>query len=68
MCAGAAFWTRVGRIVYGASDEKRGFQKWGVQSEDRLIHPKTTVDRGILEEECSMLVKSFFASKRKKRL
>lgn len=68
MCAGAAFWTRVGRIVFGASDEKRGFQKWGNHSKDRLIHPKTTVDRGVLEDECSALITSFFESKRKKRL
>jgi tRNA(adenine34) deaminase len=68
MCAGAAYWTRVGRVVFGASDEKRGFQQWGEHSKDRLLHPKTTVDHGILSEECSALIKSFFESKRKKRL
>jgi len=66
MCAGAAFWTRVGRIVYGASDEKRGFQRWSSHAEHRLVHPKTIVDGGILKEECSSLIQSFFAAKRKK--
>ena len=66
MCAGAAFWTRVGRIVYGASDEKRGFQRWHSHSDQRLLHPKTVVDGGVLQDECSTLIQSFFASKRKK--
>mgnify|MGYP000156098709 CR=1 FL=1 len=66
MCAGAAFWTRIGRIVYGAEDEKRGFQRWGNHSEKRLLHPKTVIDGGVLEAECSELIKSFFARKRKK--
>ncbi len=65
MCAGAAFWTRVGRIVYGASDEKRGFNRWKAHSEQRLVHPKTAVDGGILQDECRRLIQSFFASKRK---
>lgn len=65
MCAGAAFWTRVGRIVYGASDEKRGFNRWKTHSEQRLVHPKTVVDGGILQDECRRLIQSFFASKRK---
>tara|TARA_B110000285_G_scaffold225288_1_gene283294 strand:- start:305 stop:766 length:462 start_codon:yes stop_codon:yes gene_type:complete len=65
MCAGAAFWTRVGRIVYGASDEKRGFNRWKTHSEQRLVHPKTAVDGGILQDECRRLIQSFFASKRK---
>lgn len=66
MCAGAAYWTRVGRIVFGASDEKRGFQKWGSLSKTRIIHPKTVVDSGVLELECSALITSFFSDKRKK--
>ncbi|MDA0303008.1 MAG: nucleoside deaminase [Bacteroidetes bacterium] len=66
MCAGAAFWTRVGRIVYGASDEKRGFQRWHSHSDQRLLHPKTVVDGGVLQDECSTLIQYFFASKRKK--
>ena len=66
MCAGAAFWTRVGRIVYGASDTKRGYTQWDHPIQTNLIHPKTTVDRGVLEEECSELIKSFFSEKRKK--
>lgn len=61
MCAGALFWTQIGRIVYGASDPKRGFSQIGVH----LLHPKTKLSTGILEEECSRLVKTFFEAKRR---
>ena len=60
MCAGAAFWTRISRIVYGAGDEKRGY----TLIEESLLHPKTTVSRGILEDECTTLLKLFFEKKR----
>jgi tRNA(adenine34) deaminase len=60
MCAGASFWTQVGRIVYGASDEKRGYTLTGAN----LLHPQTTVVPGIMEKECSELLKAFFKSKR----
>lgn len=61
MCAGAAFWTRVGRIVYAASDEKRGYSTL----ENTIIHPKTTVIRGVLEEESKQILSAFFEHKRK---
>jgi tRNA(adenine34) deaminase len=67
MCAGAAFWTRVGRIVFGASDEKRGYKNWELHTSKSLVHPKTTVDGGVLQEECKHLIQSFFAAKRKKQ-
>ncbi|RLD57705.1 MAG: nucleoside deaminase [Bacteroidetes bacterium] len=60
MCAGAAFWTQISRIVYGAEDEKRGFSKTG----KNILHPKTKVIKGILQDECSELLKSFFQEKR----
>jgi tRNA(adenine34) deaminase len=56
MCAGAAGWTQIGRIVYGASDSKRGFERIG----RAMLHPKTQVEKGVLEEECSELMKKFF--------
>lgn len=56
MCAGAAGWTQIGRIVYGASDSKRGFERIG----RAMLHPKTQVGKGVLEEECSELMKKFF--------
>ena len=59
MCAGALYWTQIKRIVFGASDEKRGYQTMGTQ-----IHPKTEVTRGIMEEECSSIVTGFFKKKR----
>lgn len=69
MCAGAAFWTRIGRIVFGAHDLKRGYLRLEKQlKHDTVIHPKTEVLGGIMEEECADLIKRFFASKRKPKL
>jgi tRNA(adenine34) deaminase len=68
MCAGAAFWTRIGKVVYGASDEKRGYARLQSQlPDDRLLHPRTTVVSGVLEEECSALLKAFFERRRQQR-
>ena len=60
MCAGAIGWAQISRVVYGASDPKRGFT--GVAP--KALHPKTQVAAGILEEECAALMRDFFQSKR----
>ena len=60
MCAGALYWSQISKIVFGASDENRGFEKMGTQ-----LHPKTNIVRGVLAEEASELMKRFFAGKRK---
>jgi tRNA(adenine34) deaminase len=60
MCAGALYWSQISKIVFGASDEHRGFEKMGTQ-----LHPKTTVVRGVLANEASELMKRFFAERRK---
>ena len=60
MCAGAAYWTRIGRVVYGAKDEKRGYSKL----KGRLLHPKTKVVAGVLEAECAELMTKYFRLKR----
>lgn len=60
MCAGASYWTQIGRIVYGAPEEKRGFISKG----NNLLHPKTILKGGVLERECAALMKRFFADKR----
>ncbi|HAX96174.1 MAG TPA: tRNA-specific adenosine deaminase [Prolixibacteraceae bacterium] len=60
MCAGALGWAQTGRLVFGAYDEKRGYQKYAPGA----LHPKTEVTGGILENECSALMKDFFAQKR----
>ena len=60
MCAGALYWSQISKIVFGASDEHRGFEKMGTQ-----LHPKTTVVRGVLANESADLMKRFFARKRK---
>ena len=61
MCAGAIFWARPARVVFGAPDEKRGFSQHGP-----LLHPKTELVTGILKNECSVLLKEFFRAKRAK--
>jgi tRNA(adenine34) deaminase len=60
MCAGAIGWSQLGRLVYGASDEKRGFRRFAPEA----LHPKTVVVSGVLEEECAELMKEFFRKKR----
>ena len=60
MCAGALGWSQISRVVYGASDEKRGFVRFAPNA----LHPKTEIVSGILETECSRLVKEFFKRKR----
>ncbi len=60
MCAGALGWAQVGRVVYGTSDEKRGYQRFAPEA----LHPKATVTTGILEEECRRLIQDFFRRKR----
>lgn len=61
MCAGAAYWTRISRLVYGAEDPKRGYSITKTQ----LLHPKTLVFKGVLQDECASILKSFFDQKRK---
>lgn len=60
MCAGAIGWAQVGRVVYGAADPKRGFSTFAPQA----LHPKTLVEKGLLENECAALMQSFFRRKR----
>jgi tRNA(adenine34) deaminase len=60
MCAGALYWSQISKIVFGASDEHRGFVKMGTQ-----LHPKTIVVSGIMAEEASELMKRFFIDRRK---
>ncbi len=60
MCASASYWARVGRIVYGADDAKRGFSLFG----QHLLHPKTKLKKGVLQQECAGLMTAFFEAKR----
>ncbi len=61
MCAGALYWSHITKVVYGASDDKKGFSKLN----QPVLHPKTVIVKDVLEEECSKLLKEFFALKRK---
>jgi tRNA(adenine34) deaminase len=60
MCAGAIGWAQIPRIVYGAADEKRGYQGYA----PRALHPKAVAIGGVCEEECRQLMQDFFKSKR----
>lgn len=60
MCAGAIGWSQLGRLVYGAADEKRGYTRYAPDA----LHPKTVVIRGVLEEEAAEMMKEFFKGKR----
>ncbi|HEY9543758.1 nucleoside deaminase [Prevotella sp.] len=60
MCAGALGWSQISRIVYGASDEKRGFSRFAPNA----LHPKTSVTAGVLEAECKELMQLFFKQRR----
>lgn len=61
MCAGAIGWSQLGRIVYGASDAKRGYSRYTREA----FHPKAEVVTGVLADECSALMRDFFANKRR---
>jgi tRNA(adenine34) deaminase len=62
LCAGAAFWTRLGRLVYGASDERRGYNRLS----EKVLHQVTQVKGGVLEKECGEIMKTYFQGKRSK--
>ena len=61
MCCGALYWGKLGRIVYGASDEKNGYQHF---TPINPFHPKTEIIRGVLADECAKLMKDFFKMRR----
>jgi tRNA(adenine34) deaminase len=60
MCAGALYWSQIGRVVYGAADDKRGFMKFGKE----MLHPSTKLEFGIMNDECSFILKEYFKLKR----
>lgn len=60
MCAGALGWSQLGRLVFGASDERRGYKRFAPEA----LHPRTEVVQGVLEDECVSLMKEFFKQKR----
>jgi tRNA(adenine34) deaminase len=61
MCAGGIAWAQTGRLVFGASDEKRGYRRYAPDA----LHPKTVVVSGVMADECAALMKDFFAAKRR---
>lgn len=61
MCVGAIGWAQIGRVVFGAADDKRGYRQFAPEA----LHPKTEVTSGVLADACSALLREFFAKKRK---
>lgn len=59
MCAGGLYWSQIDKVIFGATDKKRGAGRF-----DGIYHPKTLVTRGVLQEECAQLMKNFFESRR----
>ena len=64
MCAGALKWAQLGRLVYGASDPKRGYRS-AYADPDAALHPRTVVDHGVLSDDCLDVMKEFFRKKRR---
>ena len=64
MCAAALGWAQIGRVVYGAPDEKRGYRLYA----PHVLHPRTQVDHGLMEDECAQLMRQFFSSRRKSKI
>lgn len=72
MCAGALYWSKIGRIIYGADDDKNGYRKYcicapeidGLPLAPWPFHPKTTLVKGILKDECATMMKDFFKARR----
>ena len=64
MCAGASFWTRIGKIVYGASDLSRGYSRL----QEKVLHPKTQVKSGVIQTQCEIILEEFFKNKRNSTL
>lgn len=62
MCSGALYWSKIGRVVYGAEDEKNGYKR--VAGDRSPFHPKTMVTGGVLQDECAQLIKDFFKARR----
>jgi tRNA(adenine34) deaminase len=62
MCAGAIYWSKLGKIIYGADDEKNGYKK--TTGSNWPFHPKTELIRGVMKEDCAKLMKDFFKNKR----
>ena len=60
MCAGAIAWSQMGKLVFGAVDEKRGYQRYAPNA----LHPKTNVQQGVMADECASLMKDFFKKRR----
>jgi tRNA(adenine34) deaminase len=62
MCTGAIYWSKIGKIVWGADDEKNGHKR--ITGSNWPFHPKTEITHGVLKEECGQLMKDFFKKKR----
>jgi tRNA(adenine34) deaminase len=64
MCAGALYWSKIGKIVYAAEDEKNGYRKYITRAAGNPFHPKTEILSGVCKDECAALIKEFFKARR----
>lgn len=64
MCAGALYWSKIGKIVYAADDEKNGYKRYITTENKNPFHPKTEIIKGICKDECGALIKQFFKERR----
>ena len=64
MCAGALYWSKIGKIVYAAEDEKNGYRKYIARPNKTPFHPRTEIISGICKDECATLIKEFFKARR----
>jgi len=62
MCTGALYWSKIGKVIWGADDEKNGHKR--ITKSEWPFHPKTEIVKGVLKEECASLMKAFFRKKR----
>ena len=65
MCAGALYWSKIGKIVYAAEDEKNGYRKYLTKADKNPFHPKTEIISGVCKDDCAALIKEFFKARRK---
>lgn len=64
MCAGAMYWSKIGTLVYGADDDKQGGISF-CASQRKVLHPKTTIVKGVLQDDCTQILKKFFEQRRR---
>ena len=66
MCAGALHWSQIDELIFGAKDPSKGYSLFGSQKGKKILHPRTSVKSGIMEEQCELIIEEFFKKIRDK--